>query len=306
MAPAQSIRDAPGSSPRGRGKPRPRRRPSDPVGLIPAWAGKTHEAAHVQVIHGAHPRVGGENSPPGGATVSSEGSSPRGRGKPGARIEGRAAVRLIPAWAGKTNSTPRPTPTLGAHPRVGGENRRRCSGEERREGSSPRGRGKRRRSYPPAPRDRLIPAWAGKTTLCTCLTHSPRAHPRVGGENYGDEADPLSIHGSSPRGRGKPSTSPSTIAFTGLIPAWAGKTRIRVTLRCTRRAHPRVGGENVFHVSRICPRSWLIPAWAGKTFYVFVCLVAHRAHPRVGGENAGGRRRARVDNGSSPRGRGKR
>ena len=49
----------------------------------------------------------------------------------------------------------------------------------------------------------------------------------------------------------------------------------------------------------------LIPAHAGKTTATSRAHVVSRAHPRSRGENAGGRRRARVDNGSSPLTRGK-
>ena len=70
-----------------------------------------------------------------------------------------------------------------------------------------------------------------------------------------------------------------------LIPAWAGKTAVRVRERIGRRAHPRVGGENCAItraraiVEGSSPRGRgkrcgqharsrirrLIPAWAGKT-----------------------------------------
>ena len=91
-----------GSSPRGRGKLGCAHRAVDGLRLIPAWAGKTTHANLAEYNQGAHPRVGGENSPPGGATVSSEGSSPRGRGKPQLTIKDSQLWRLIPAWAGKT------------------------------------------------------------------------------------------------------------------------------------------------------------------------------------------------------------
>ena len=50
-----------GSSPRGRGKRKTFEGNLLPLGLIPAWAGKTHGV--LVDSHGlrAHPRVGGEN-----------------------------------------------------------------------------------------------------------------------------------------------------------------------------------------------------------------------------------------------------
>ena len=51
-----------GSSPRGRGKPRPRWHSPPPRGLIPARAGKTTHAVATSSSRRAHPRAGGENT----------------------------------------------------------------------------------------------------------------------------------------------------------------------------------------------------------------------------------------------------
>ena len=120
---AFSVGEAPGSSPRGRGKRRPNRQTGLPLGLIPAWAGKTQVQSSPNPIPSAHPRVGGENTQIKLFTHNHEGSSPRGRGKPGIRQRRRAT-----SWA---------------HPRVGGENCARLAKRDLERGSSPRGRGKR-------------------------------------------------------------------------------------------------------------------------------------------------------------------
>ena len=52
----------PGSSPRGRGKPRLLDCFEHELGLIPAWAGKTPSTSCLIARAPAHPRVGGENS----------------------------------------------------------------------------------------------------------------------------------------------------------------------------------------------------------------------------------------------------
>ena len=131
-----------GSSPRGRGK-----RAAAPVthherGLIPARAGKTmHNYAYLPIFK-AHPRAGGENSYEASVTFPRPGSSPRGRGKPTDTIGDEMHIRLIPARAGKTPSSPtRPTGSA-AHPRAGGENAARIDVTDIPAGSSPRGRGK--------------------------------------------------------------------------------------------------------------------------------------------------------------------
>ena len=98
-----------GSSPRGRGK-----LISTVVGvisgrLIPAWAGKTSPGTRSTTRRSAHPRVGGENSPPSRIDAGQAGSSPRGRGKRDVNLRARGEVRLIPAWAGKTVPRSRPS-----------------------------------------------------------------------------------------------------------------------------------------------------------------------------------------------------
>ena len=152
----------------------------------------------------AHPRVGGENWSGVDAAEAPQGSSPRGRGKPGREHHQLVQAGLIPAWAGKTAKLLRPLIPFPAHPRVGGENTLDNLHTRGIHGSSPRGRGKRSGPAMRQKRPRLIPAWAGKTWFF--LPYSPRvkAHPRVGGENLEGKQRPAITAGSSPRGRGKP------------------------------------------------------------------------------------------------------
>ena len=111
-------------------------------------------------------------------------------------------------------------------------------------GSSPRGRGKHARVCTPRCRQRLIPAWAGKTRFHPVDAHGIPAHPRVGGENSLAEVRRRTSRGSSPRGRGKHKTDRVRSHSSGLIPAWAGKTGLRAQAGTAQPAHPRVGGEN--------------------------------------------------------------
>ena len=131
--------------------------------------------------------------------------------------------------------------------------------------------------------------------------------------------------GSSPRGRGKPVTTGATISAPGLIPAWAGKTSPACLSTPPRRAHPRVGGENLMPsqtLETICgssPRGrgklilstdresqlGLIPARTGKTYGRTASVPSSTAHPRAGGENDPSSLSSTGLFGSSPRGRGK-
>ena len=152
-------------------------------------------------------------------------------------------------------------------------------------GSSPRGRGKPGRRLCRVCLSRLIPAWAGKTWAGSATCSRTPAHPRVGGENPPSCGCAGEVAGSSPRGRGKLASRTVTAPCAGLIPAWAGKTRVTWG-RCPRSAaHPRVGGENFLGAPGApaaggsSPRGRgkrvgcvgelsadrLIPAWAGKT-----------------------------------------
>ena len=197
-----------GSSPRGRGKPDRLQRREQGPGLIPAWAGKTGRACPPRRGCRAHPRVGGENKLSPCHMQKELGSSPRGRGKLFTKVPVPAIMGLIPAWAGKTDWRTFESMRRRAHPRVGGENLSRPRGWGKSPGSSPRGRGKPHGARSGIPRDGLIPAWAGKTSSSASPRPPSRAHPRVGGENGNGPTAGNPMYGSSPRGRGKPSSQP--------------------------------------------------------------------------------------------------
>ena len=213
----------------------------------------------------AHPRVGGENFDEHSRQLSRHGSSPRGRGKRGGWPRTTRRRRLIPAWAGKTKPLGLGPIQAAAHPRVGGENPVPATTSSIEVGSSPRGRGKLSGDWQGVWDGRLIPAWAGKTTRDRPPPRHPQAHPRVGGENQGDQLADAASLGSSPRGRGKPRRLDPRNERVRLIPAWAGKTAVGPVRGVGCQAHPRVGGENAPRSAASLTRCWLIPAWAGKT-----------------------------------------
>ena len=152
---------------------------------------------------------------------------------------------------------------------------------------------------------RLIPACAGKTPTLTVCSVSQRAHPRVCGENEALGCCLDWERGSSPRVRGKLTREAVRREGRRLIPACAGKTTKPTLLLLTRRAHPRVCGENreivpcctpsagssprvrgkPFLEIKVKPMSGLIPACAGKTRSRACQPACTGAHPRVCGEN---------------------
>ncbi len=122
--PKKRTRPAPfdGPSPRGRGKPARGHRRQSTRRAIPAWAGKTSPCPWQLPPIPGHPRVGGENAMSRANCVRASGPSPRGRGKLATGGAFGAAIRAIPAWAGKTCQPSAVRRLDSGHPRVGGEN----------------------------------------------------------------------------------------------------------------------------------------------------------------------------------------
>ena len=173
------------------------------------------------------------------------GSSPLTRGKlPPSTRPGRRA-RLIPAHAGKTPAAHMHVHVRQAHPRSRGENMGADMSALSVWGSSPLTRGKLDHEVGERPRERLIPAHAGKTTPSPSQPPPVRAHPRSRGENASHRSCRLSAFGSSPLTRGKPQRWNGPRAGIGLIPAHAGKTRRQAAHQRHEPAHPRSRGENI-------------------------------------------------------------
>ena len=154
---------------------------------------------------------------------------------------------------------------------------------------------------------------------------SSLAHPRACGENTNSPTPSTGSSGSSPRMRGKLNALDLTGAFSGLIPAHAGKTYSRREQRRRAPAHPRACGENA-RQTRDFAAQWgssprmrgkqdqgpvqprctgLIPAHAGKTSTASSRASKIWAHPRACGENIQGVFQVLAGLGSSPRMRGK-
>ena len=152
------------------------------AGIIPAYAGNTRHAGHVEPATWDHPRVCGEHLVRFKTCAPSAGSSPRMRGTLELAQFVISGVGIIPAYAGNTRAATLDDMYLQDHPRVCGEHLRSRIDVSCRLGSSPRMRGTHRR------------------TTRTCRDVGD--HPRVCGEH---ELRLFRIHrleGSSPRMRG--------------------------------------------------------------------------------------------------------
>ena len=172
-------------------------------------------------------------------------------------------------------------------------------------GSSPLTRGKPWLAWHRMPRERLIPAHAGKTGERGCETVIFRAHPRSRGENKPQSRPDAESWGSSPLTRGKHRAMGWSLFGWWLIPAHAGKTGRRHSRCMAARAHPRSRGENEAErtvwltfagsspLTRGKPEAGrprreqggLIPAHAGKTTHEVQVKLCLPAHPRSRGEN---------------------
>ena len=150
-----------------------------------------------------HPRVGGEKTAMLKLHTLVPGSPPRGRGKVQKLSIFQIAIRITPAWAGKSSEAIDFSDCNKDHPRVGGEKFLQWVQGIAQAGSPPRGRGKAERVSGSFSGLRITPAWAGKSPPSCTRTPGRRDHPRVGGEKVG-KASAIDIkQGSPPRGRGK-------------------------------------------------------------------------------------------------------
>ena len=111
-----------GSSPRVRGKPVHMMHYAMPRRIIPARAGQTSCSARPAAANPDHPRACGANRSAGWWTLGTSGSSPRVRGKHLGSVPGHDSHRIIPARAGQTRTTGRPSPPATDHPRACGAN----------------------------------------------------------------------------------------------------------------------------------------------------------------------------------------
>ena len=195
--------DHEGSPPRMRGKVRAAPLGAGDAGITPAYAGKSPRTPLAASHARDHPRVCGEKGHCVLSLYVVLGSPPRMRGKGVNPCNQRVAVRITPAYAGKSLHPPAEYILTGDHPRVCGEKGDAASYRAWRRGSPPRMRGK-------APcwalrhiTDGITPAYAGKRLMVT--SHSARTwdHPRVCGEKWCVVAVLQIKQGSPPRMRGK-------------------------------------------------------------------------------------------------------
>ena len=253
--------------------------------------------------------------------------------------------RIIPAGAGKRPCRSASRPRSGDHPRGCGEKSEARPKRHMNPGSSPRVRGKGEASARRAAERGIIPAGAGKRLPPPEHRRPSGDHPRGCGEKCrprrarrGGRDHPrgcgekrMLLHrartfaGSSPRVRGKASSSAMRLALRGIIPAGAGKSFAFFLAASSTWDHPRGCGEKfssssvgytslgssprvrgkVEAVADLVRGDGIIPAGAGKSHLGGGLWQRRRDHPRGCGEKNDGNLIPLDQRGSSPRVRGK-
>ena len=254
----------------------------------------------------------------------SSGSSPHVRGALWWPRIPVLAVGIIPACAGSTRRSPPPRSARRDHPRMCGEHKRVISFADSPAGSSPHVRGARRVGMDASVFRGIIPACAGSTGSKPASTSSMRDHPRMCGEHRTPPPTYQWRPGSSPHVRGAHIDPRQRYFTTGIIPACAGSTNIRLDQRLSSRDHPRMCGEHAeiaawgndcwgssphvrgarCNLVRSCRFRGIIPACAGSTWTREAIFSPAGDHPRMCGEHAVRVRRAVMVSGSSPHVRG--
>ena len=92
---------------------------------------------------------------------------------------------------------------------------------------------------------RFTPAYAGKIQYITTLLSCKEVHPRIRGEDVGDESCPLTIEGSPPHTRGRSVEFTSSWDYRRFTPAYAGKILQNRVKPRRFKVHPRIRGEDL-------------------------------------------------------------
>ena len=192
--------------------------------FIPAHAGNTHTDLRHRSSFTVHPRSRGEHASSSATRCRLAGSSPLTRGT-------RVKVGVSEG-------------SFTVHPRSRGEHLVELRQHVPPTGSSPLTRGTQIRLGFTRLRSRFIPAHAGNTRVDQVWLPPLPVHPRSRGEHRSPTPDSARVAGSSPLTRGTLPAGIASAADTRFIPAHAGNTVNRLTVRFSYSVHPRSRGEH--------------------------------------------------------------
>ena len=232
-----------GSSPRMRGTPWYTAPGGRRVRIIPAHAGNSSASSLMLRMPTDHPRACGELFFRLMAESAESGSSPRMRGTHGGALFGKHILRIIPAHAGNSRTSPARTSMSADHPRACGELSSLDTSTLPSSGSSPRMRGTQPQEVRAGLWHRIIPAHAGNSLWSAYRASWTPDHPRACGELGGAYVALTAFGGSSPRMRGTQLGLQRRARSVRIIPAHAGNSRPWMTQRPSTSDHPRACGE---------------------------------------------------------------
>ena len=132
-------------------------------GITPAYAGKRIVLPWIWIVLGDHPRVCGEKVAHPLYHTRKGGSPPRMRGKAEPEAAPRPALRITPAYAGKSRRVFYTKTCIRDHPRVCGEKEIAFKTTGYHIGSPPRMRGKVVQFLKKIELSGITPAYAGKS-----------------------------------------------------------------------------------------------------------------------------------------------
>ena len=205
--------------------------------------GKGDEFAFGPPCSGITPAHAGKSPMRTAIFLPCEGSPPRMRGKVVRPFLLISYIRITPAHAGKSGSGGVRRLYSGDHPRACGEKFCPAATVAIAEGSPPRMRGKELEGENRESHKRITPAHAGKSENSRLKWPKSKDHPRACGEKACATDFISRRSGSPPRMRGKALASFDAYTVTGITPAHAGKSSVRVNPALPHQDHPRACGE---------------------------------------------------------------
>ena len=273
-----------GLSPRVRGKLPDSRAVKLPGRSIPACAGEAGAEAACRVLARVYPRVCGGSAIEAEAEAAYEGLSPRVRGKLGSGHRRFLRSGSIPACAGEARMRKPWAALIRVYPRVCGGSIPAVLLRHKRQGLSPRVRGKPGGRAGYCIGRRSIPACAGEARR-RAWTGSPcRVYPRVCGGSAVNCPYRAWLSGLSPRVRGKPVASAIRETLIGSIPACAGEARWPIVELPVARVYPRVCGGSTDGKARLTWAEGLSPRVRGKPYRHCFHNPSARSIPACAGE----------------------
>ena len=213
-----------GSPPHMRGKVKRYIKELPPLGITPAYAGKSCFGTGCSEGRKDHPRICGEKSMPPRVGPRSMGSPPHMRGKALKMGAQAREVGITPAYAGKRLSSSFDTFHPQDHPRICGEKKGNSEMIAINLGSPPHMRGKDAVLTLQRVCLRITPAYAGKRRAGPSRPHRPGDHPRICGEKGCWQIKRARCEGSPPHMRGKAVFLRFSGLVPGITPAYAGKS----------------------------------------------------------------------------------